>query len=191
MKSNNSLHRQHGAVLFVSLIMLLVITVLAISSMRGTVLQERLIGNQRAYQIGAAGAESSLREGEGRLAANLGPPTASADCTAQSGLCVLKNVPANGVVQRNWTWWSSNANAQNYIGNTGDHNVLAGLSDRPRWFAAFIGFDPQNSQGTVEVTDIDDRRRGVGPYYYQLNAAARSDSQRVMVLLQSTSVQRY
>lgn len=191
MKSNNSLRRQNGAVLFVSLIMLLVITVLAISSMRGTVLQERLIGNQRAYQIGATGAESSLREAESRLAASLGPPTARDNCSSQSGLCVLKLVPADGTVTRDWSWWTNDTNAQNYIGYTGDNNVLAGMSERPRWFTAFIGFDPQNSKGTVEVTDIDDRRRGVGPYYYQLNAAARSDSQRVMVMLQSVSVQRY
>ncbi|WP_430318026.1 pilus assembly PilX family protein [Pseudomonas nitroreducens] len=191
MKPNNSPSRQNGAVLFVSLIMLLVITVLAISSMRGTVLQERLIGNQRAYQIGAAGAESGLRDAESRLDANLGPPTATTNCSGQSGLCVLKLVPADGTIKRDWSWWGNNDNAQNYVGEKTDNNVLAGLTDRPRWFAAFIGFDPQNSRGTVEVTDIDDRRRGVGPYYYQVNAAARSDSQRVMVLLQSTTVQRY
>ena len=191
MKSNLYRRHQSGAVLFVSLIMLLVITVLAISSMRGTILQERLIGNQRAYQIGAAGAESGLREAENRLAINLGPPSVADNCSAQAAICVLKSVPADGVVKRDWSWWASNSNAQNYIGNGTDSSTLAGLSDQPRWFAAFIGFDPQNSKGTVEVTDIDERRRGVGPYYYQLNAAARSDSQRVTVLLQTTSVQRY
>ena len=184
---------QRGAVLFISLILLLVITLLAISSMRGTVLEERLTGNLRSYQISAAGAESALREGENRLAANLGPAeiadTVEA-CRGISGLCVLEKVPAD-TQRHEWDWWNDEHSLE-YRGNSSDETQLFGLgSDAPRWFAAFIGFDPQNSKGTVEVTDIDERRQGVGPYYYQVNAAARGDSKRITVTLQSSSVQRY
>ncbi|KSW26170.1 MULTISPECIES: PilX N-terminal domain-containing pilus assembly protein [Pseudomonas] len=190
MKQESSVHYQRGAVLFISLILLLVVTLLAISSMRGTVLEERLVGNLRSYQISAAGAESALREGENRLAASLGPADTMTDCSSQSGMCVLQQVPAN-THPHDWDWWDNDDHSQTYNGNTSDTTRLFGLNNSPRWFAAFIGFDPQNSKGTVEVTDIDERRRGVGPYYYQLNAAAQGDSQRIMVMLQSSSVQRY
>lgn len=58
------LQRQQGAVLVISLIMLLLMSVLAISSMSNTVVQERMAGNivdkQRAFQA----AEAALRDAE-------------------------------------------------------------------------------------------------------------------------------
>lgn len=64
-------HRQRGATLLISLILLLIITVLAISSMREVTLEERIVGNLRDQQAAFNGAESALREGEVRLAASI------------------------------------------------------------------------------------------------------------------------
>ena len=46
--SLKSHHRQRGVVLVVSLIMLLVITLLAVSSMQGTVLEEKMAGDRKS-----------------------------------------------------------------------------------------------------------------------------------------------
>src|SRR5690606_35890413 len=55
---------QRGAALFVSLMLLLVLTILAISSMQGTVLQEQMVSAQRDGQIAFEGAEHAMREAE-------------------------------------------------------------------------------------------------------------------------------
>lgn len=56
--------RQNGAVLIVTLIMLLLMTLLAIGSMRGTVLQERMAGNLRDENLAFQAAEMAQREAE-------------------------------------------------------------------------------------------------------------------------------
>ncbi|KXJ32826.1 MULTISPECIES: pilus assembly PilX family protein [unclassified Pseudomonas] len=56
--------QQNGAVLIVTLIMLLLMTLLAIGSMRGTVLQERMAGNLRDENLAFQAAEMAQRDAE-------------------------------------------------------------------------------------------------------------------------------
>ncbi len=65
-KSTNirPLHRERGAVLVVSLIMLLIVTMIAVSSMQGTIMEEKMAGNIRDRNLAFQTAESSLREAE-------------------------------------------------------------------------------------------------------------------------------
>jgi type IV pilus assembly protein PilX len=69
MKTQNSYnpgsrHQQHGAVLAVALMILLVMTMIGISGMRGTVLQERMASNTRDRNQAFQSAESALRDAE-------------------------------------------------------------------------------------------------------------------------------
>lgn len=59
-----SQHRQRGVVLVVSLIMLLVVTLLAVSSMQGTGLEEKMAGNTRDRNLAFQTTESAIREAE-------------------------------------------------------------------------------------------------------------------------------
>ncbi len=59
-----SLRRQRGVVLIVSLILLLVVTLLAVSSMQGTVLEEKMAGNTRDRNLAFQTTESAIREAE-------------------------------------------------------------------------------------------------------------------------------
>lgn len=56
--------KEHGAVLIVSLIMLLIVTMIAVSSMQGTVMEEKMAGNTRDRNLAFQTAESALREAE-------------------------------------------------------------------------------------------------------------------------------
>ncbi len=60
---------QHGAVLIVSLIILLVLTILGVVSMQNTTLEERMAGNTRDQQLAFDAAEAALRAGEQQLQA--------------------------------------------------------------------------------------------------------------------------
>jgi type IV pilus assembly protein PilX len=57
-------HRQQGTILVISMVMLLPLTLIGVSAMRGTLLEERMAGNMkeqyRSFQI----AELALRQGE-------------------------------------------------------------------------------------------------------------------------------
>jgi len=56
--------RQRGAALVVSLIILLIMTLIGISSMQGTNMDEKMVGNMRDREIALQAAEAALREGE-------------------------------------------------------------------------------------------------------------------------------
>ncbi|AQZ34850.1 pilus assembly protein PilX [Pseudomonas sp. LPH1] len=66
-------HRQQGAVLIVALIMLLLLTIIGLSSMRGTSLQENMAGNMRDINLALQAAEAALRQGEGKAAKDFSP----------------------------------------------------------------------------------------------------------------------
>ena len=67
MADNTLERRQRGMVLVVSLIILVVITLLAISAMRVTTLEERMAGNTRDRQLAFQAAEYALREAQDYL----------------------------------------------------------------------------------------------------------------------------
>lgn len=56
--------RQSGAALVVSLIFLLVVTLIAVSSTRDTLLEEKMAGNARDRNVAFQAAESGIREAE-------------------------------------------------------------------------------------------------------------------------------
>lgn len=60
--------RQRGISLIVSLVLLVIVTLLALGSMRGTVLQARMSGTTQDRSLAFQAAEASLREAERRAA---------------------------------------------------------------------------------------------------------------------------
>ncbi|TCK19146.1 type IV pilus assembly protein PilX [Thiogranum longum] len=64
LHSTGSRHSQQGAVLAVALMILLIMTMIGISGMRGTILQERMANNTRDRNQAFQAAESSLRDAE-------------------------------------------------------------------------------------------------------------------------------
>lgn len=61
---NLTYKKQQGAILIVALIMLLLLTIIGLSSMRGTSLQENMTGNMRDSNLSLQAAEAALRKGE-------------------------------------------------------------------------------------------------------------------------------
>ena len=90
---------QHGAVLMVSLIMLLIITLLGITGMETTVLEEKMAGNMRNKSTAFQAAESALRNGEMDInASDVSTLSFLAACTG--GFC-LPAASANAPVWEN------------------------------------------------------------------------------------------
>ncbi len=65
---NPNINKQQGAVLIVSLLMLLVMTIIGLSAMRSTTLEEKMAGNYRNNNIAFQAAEAALRDGENDVA---------------------------------------------------------------------------------------------------------------------------
>lgn len=64
MKKQMKLNKQTGSALVVALSILLVLTILGVSAMRSTSLQEKMAGNARDTDVAFQAAESAIREAE-------------------------------------------------------------------------------------------------------------------------------
>ena len=85
MKTLNKAH-QTGAVLMISLVILLILTLLGVSGMNTTVLQERMAGNVQEMNTAFQAAEAGLRDGELDIDENFSNVTTfKVNCT--SGRC--------------------------------------------------------------------------------------------------------
>lgn len=191
MIRSHSPRTQTGATLVIALVMLLLGTLIALGSIRSTTTETRLIGNLGEQQHARAAAESALREGERRLAAQTSLDQGSDSCTASvanhANLCILASDKYDTNASAGASWWGSDATSIAYLGMDGNTT----FDTVPRWNAAYVAFDPADSSGNVEITDPDERSQGRGPHYYRVSAAAQADGKRLTSVLQTVTIRRY
>ena len=103
---------QRGAALMVVLILLLIMTLLGLTSLRGTMMEQRMSANAYDRNLSFQAAEAALREGEAVLAPGVDVTQFSAGCT--NGMCTQQTA-ATGTLER----WSNSATTwQNVSGTT-------------------------------------------------------------------------
>lgn len=91
----NTLSRQTGSALAVSLMLLLVVTLVGLSSISGTILQEKMAGNMYDRQIAFQSSEAALRLAEAAITG--GAPTIWHDCSLVN--CVASPNPISSTWQ--------------------------------------------------------------------------------------------
>ncbi len=112
--------RQIGAVLVISLLILLVLTILGMSAMGTAGLEEKMAGNARAKDLSFQAAESGLRVGEARFQGAGTWATTPPDVVG-TGADKIWPRDKTGITAANpqpASWWSANAIA--LTGNFGD-----------------------------------------------------------------------
>jgi type IV pilus assembly protein PilX len=131
-----SRNQQRGVTLVVVLMLLLVITLLGLTAMRGTVMQERMSGNSVARATAFQLAEAALREVEADLAAAGRPTVPTSGCSA--GLCAMPAGGAASVWETTTNFWTSGSGyatadvqvspsiVRYVIEDMGDGNAVAG-----------------------------------------------------------------
>lgn len=112
-------HRQQGAALIIALVILLLMTLIGVTAMQTTVLQERMAGNLRDRNIAFQAAEAALRDAERFLQAPVLP-----SFNNSNGL--LQRVPQGGDV----AYW----NSFDWVGNSREFSGISeGLAAHPRY----------------------------------------------------------
>jgi len=164
MKNNFQInHRsQQGVVLVVSLVILLVMTLIGISAMRVTGLEEKMAGNSRNMNIAFQSAESALREAEKALATGTLP--------VFNGM----NGYYKATSPQKWESiaWSD---ATKVVGYTGD--TLSGVKTKPAYIIEELS--ALTRSGTIEAGVP-----GVS-HYYRITARGTGSDDNSVVLLQS------
>ena len=102
-------HRaQRGAALIVAMVMLLAMTLLGVTAVRNTTLQERMAGNLRDSNLAFQAAERALREGESFLRSATIPPFVGDD-----GLLTMQDDAGAGQF---WTAYDWATNGREAVG---------------------------------------------------------------------------
>lgn len=191
MRITLSVKKQQGAVLVVSLLLLLVMTVLALGASQTTRLQERMSAGMRDRDLAFESAEAGVRNGE-RIIDSL--VVAPLPCT--SGRCQVYDptVLPTSMAFQTPAWWSNNA--WSYIANetfSTTHNTASsgGLISG----GGMAGADPQFVVEELEEVLDTLTAPTAGPppsrIYYRVTAAAQGGSQQAQVVLQTTFARRY
>lgn len=164
-----SRHAQRGAALVISLLLLLVMTILALSSSQTSRVQERIAGNSRDYQLALQAAETALRAAEKTLLINEQIPCedtstpATCQLVRQGGVTAIPSEEGEG-------WW--NTNTRQYGTTAQDMNEL--YAD-PRTIAEVVG---STRVGGLDIGQGGEQIREF--YKVTANGYGRSSTSRVI-----------
>jgi type IV pilus assembly protein PilX len=166
---------QRGAILVTSLLLLLVLTVLGVSMMKMTNMQERMSGNTREMNLALQYAEAGLRDGESRI----DPFTIVNVPTPTGGLgCVICQPGALPIAIDNPTLFDWAINGILY-GSASLRPAIVGLTDQPRYKIEEIAFIEDSLINGQEYYED-------GRFFYQVSARSTGVSGLANVVLQST-----
>lgn len=116
--------RQQGATLVISLIFLVLLTLIGVTAMQSTILQERMAGNSRERNIAFQASEISLRDAEVYM---IGKSVWNFTTTCTNGLCAQGNAP-------DWKTYAWNGSKDVLSATT-----VPSVGGQPRYFAEYAG----------------------------------------------------
>jgi len=124
---------QNGAALITGLIFLVVLTLISLSAIKSTSLEERMAGNARDQDLAFQAAEAGIREAMQNLAALNNNPNAFVAGCSSDGLCLTDPVTP---VWTSITWTSSDSKA--YTGTSLTFDGTTALSTQPRYIIELV-----------------------------------------------------
>ena len=184
--------RQRGAVLIVSMLLLLVVTVLALGASQSTRLQERMAGSQRNYDLAFQAAEAGLRAGERMVDPDsmLTPPLPCAAITAppcrvyERGF-LNQTVSYEEQAYQERDWWTSVA--QSYTAGTGAIKGSAGeglAKEDPQFYV-------EELQEVPDALSIPPTGPPPSRVYYRIISRGEGGTANSNVVIHSTYVRRF
>lgn len=170
-------HRQRrktetGAVLVVSLVFLLLLTLIGLTGMQVTSLEEKMSGNMRDRNLAFQGAESALRAGEMYLTL----PTVPAFSCA-NGLYSWNDVNCDGI-REDAQIWDSSSDWSGISKVTYSSGTLASISSAPAYII-------EQMPAVAEAGDSLEAGVAQDSQYYRVTARATGGTSDAVVLVQS------
>lgn len=184
---NRLCHKQQGVALVVALVLLLIVTVLALASIRGTSLQERMSANMYDRSLAFQRSEAAMRAAEQAITddwriADLG----GVDCSPTTGVaCPL--VPAN-------TFATDASSNDNWVNVAAADDVNSAITPgTPQYSVQLVGTGPSESNFGLDANaDYANYGNAYPPdtvAYYRVTTRSSNPgdgADRAIVVLQST-----
>jgi len=196
--AEHSPNRSHGFILVTSLVFLVVITLLAVSAMNSTTVQERMASNLREKSRARQAADAGLRHAELQLASpafdklpalyDCNPSTASTEPATSSAIRVchersmlqLEQTPGNPLYKTflDQAVWNNPAVAIDSDDRVGDREIT---------------FFVEAIQHQFNGADLNPDRAAVGDggVYYRITTRAHGENQSAIAVTQSIYEKNY
>jgi type IV pilus assembly protein PilX len=184
VKQPNHSHRQSGVVLITSMLLLIVVTIMALSMFRSYGVEERIAGNTRDKQRAINAAVSAQQFAEFTLASGTAP--ISGVCPAgvlPNGFEVCTNLPAPNFTTLPWTSGVTFSNFTS-IPINGVSNVVQanGTLDTPTASASYV------QAPIFYITDLGPNAGTPVGEVYQVDALGYGGSTNTVAVVESTFV---
>ena len=176
---------ERGAALVTSLVLLLVLTVIGVTAMMMTRMQERMAGNTRDLNLAFQGAEAALRDGESMITAL---PSSKADlCIASPCKFWQANLAAVAVPEiKDADWWRTNG--VQYESAGGNHD--APITDMPQLKEDPVFLVQYLTRVKDSLTDGEGSGPSPGRDFYQISAWSNGGTGMANTVVQSTFARR-
>ncbi|MFV1972118.1 MAG: PilX N-terminal domain-containing pilus assembly protein [Thiohalobacterales bacterium] len=171
--------QQAGAVLFISLMLLLMLTIIGMTAMNNVTMEERMAGNLRDTDLAFQAGEAALRNGENWLSplpirpgeCTITPPSACATVWQQGMLSSLQN--------KDYSWW--NTSGRDYL--TAATDEFDGVVQDPKFIIEYNTY--------VRDSLVVGQSMVAGRDYYLVTSRAEGGSDTTVSVLQSSIVKRF
>jgi type IV pilus assembly protein PilX len=174
-QSHRPAAQQRGAILVTSMLLLLVLTIIGVTVMQMSRMQERMAGNSRDVNLAFQAAEGALRNAESFIRVQDVRPltcsTSACDVWAEGGV-------TGTIANQNATWWETN-------GRTYSQEAMGGLREPPAAVIEELGF-VRTDGGVVMGQDPPDGRD-----FYQVTSRSTGGSGQAEIVLQSTYTRKF
>lgn len=181
---NSNMQQQKGVVLIVSLIMLLIITLVGVSSMQSSTMQERMAANSKHKFTSQLAAEAALKAAEQYLAteslnneellANVFYPVA--------GHYTLARV--NAVLNPKSLLFDVDNPAQWDADNSIEVTGVTSVARMPRYVIEYVGMDITGQNNDAQ--DINNEFPEPLPHYFRVTAIGWSQDENIYTVLESS-----
>jgi type IV pilus assembly protein PilX len=171
---NRHLHAQRGAVLVTSMLLLMVLTIIGVTVMQMSRMQERMAGNSRDVSLAFQAAEGALRNAEHHI-----EEFKFAPLLCSEGPCDVwdEQAPDSAISNKDADWWEENGQAY-------DLEEFAGVKEAP--VAVIEKLNEFNAGGMGWGPEDQDPRD-----FFQVTARSTGGSGEAVVVLQTTYAKKF
>ena len=182
-KHTTRINKQTGSILIISLIILVAMTLIGITAMRTSVMEEKMAGNMRNKELAFQAAEATLRAAEQNIQDNI-ISTASFDTDGSDGLYNFSTANDSTRNDRVWetiTDWYSDNETLEYTAFSTDYN----LEKAPRYVIQHLA-TTGNDNDKLNMDNMGQGTGGGNIEAFLITVRATGGNSNSAVILQST-----
>lgn len=174
-----TIQHQHGAVLIISMIILLLLTILGVTSMRTTQLEERMAGNARDRHVAFEAAEAALVDAEQFVQTLVTKNPFDTD--GSDGL--YEDSGTIGKVEY-YVDWSGGTPTKSFL-TANNITTSEGIATQPKYVIQLIPSDESIGADAVNLGNYGDVAAKTGTTLVRITARGTGSSDNSVVILQS------